>query len=111
MITATMMDFPLTLHHVLGRAGRLGARALLPWLRRRDLAASRGPSRFLANSSFVAERIRQQPVLVGITLVAMTGYGQESDRKRSLEAGFNLHLTKPADFSQVKQILAAVSQK
>ena len=43
----------------LGRAGRLGARALLPWLRRRDLAASRGPSRFLANSSFVAERIRR----------------------------------------------------
>ena len=43
----------------LGRVGRLGARALLPWLRRRDLAASRGPSRFLANSSFVAERIRR----------------------------------------------------
>jgi len=44
---------------VLGRVGRLGARALLPWLRRRDLAASRGPSRFLANSTFVAERIRR----------------------------------------------------
>ena len=43
----------------LGRVGRLGARALLPWLRRRDLAASRGPSRFLANSTFVAERIRR----------------------------------------------------
>jgi glycosyltransferase involved in cell wall biosynthesis len=43
----------------LGRVGRLGARALLPWLRRRDLAASRGPTRFLANSSFVAERIRR----------------------------------------------------
>ena len=43
----------------LGHVCRLGARALLPWLRRRDLAASRGPSRFLANSTFVAERIRR----------------------------------------------------
>jgi glycosyltransferase involved in cell wall biosynthesis len=43
----------------LGRVGRIGARVLLPWLRRRDLAASRGPSRFLANSAFVAERIRR----------------------------------------------------
>jgi glycosyltransferase involved in cell wall biosynthesis len=43
----------------LGRAGRLAARALLPWLRRRDLAGSRGPDRFMANSSFVAERIRR----------------------------------------------------
>jgi glycosyltransferase involved in cell wall biosynthesis len=43
----------------LGPLGRPAARALLPWLRRRDLAASRGPDRFLANSSFVAERIRR----------------------------------------------------
>lgn len=40
----------------------------------------------------------------------MTGYGQDADKQRSLEAGFDHHLVKPADFGQVKQILATVSQ-
>jgi PAS domain S-box-containing protein len=53
----------------------------------------------------VARRIRQQPVLRSIVLVAMTGYGQESDRQRSREAGFDHHLVKPADFARVLQIL------
>jgi CheY-like chemotaxis protein len=43
-----------------------------------------------------------------IVLVAMTGYGQESDRQRSQEAGFDHHLVKPADFRKVKEILASV---
>ena len=43
-------------------------------------------------------------------LVAMTGYGQEADKQRSQEAGFDHHLVKPADFSEVKQILATVAQ-
>jgi glycosyltransferase involved in cell wall biosynthesis len=43
----------------LGRGGRLAARALLPWLRRRDRAAAAGPHRYLANSTVVAERIRR----------------------------------------------------
>jgi len=43
----------------LGRAGRLAARALLPWLRRRDRAAAAGPDLFLANSSEVKARIRR----------------------------------------------------
>ena len=40
---------------------------------------------------------------------AMTGYGQEEDKRRSIEAGFNYHLVKPANFKQVKEILANVS--
>jgi PAS domain S-box-containing protein len=59
----------------------------------------------------VAKRLRQQTALNGIVLVAMTGYGQESDRQRSLDAGFNHHLVKPTAFSKVQQILATVSQK
>ena len=39
----------------------------------------------------------------------MTGYGQESDRQRAQAAGFDDYLVKPADFTQVEQILAAVA--
>ncbi|MHB1036905.1 MAG: hybrid sensor histidine kinase/response regulator [Pirellulales bacterium] len=59
----------------------------------------------------VAKRIRQQPVLRDIVLVAITGYGQESDRQHSQEAGFDHYLVKPADFQKVRQILASVSEK
>jgi PAS domain S-box-containing protein len=59
----------------------------------------------------VAERIRQQPALKGPVLVAMTGYGQQTDRQRSQEAGFDHHLVKPADFKTVQQILATISEQ
>ena len=55
----------------------------------------------------VAKLIRQQAELKGIVLVAMTGYGQETDRKNSQEAGFDHHLVKPADFDALERILAA----
>jgi CheY-like chemotaxis protein len=58
----------------------------------------------------VAKRIRQQPTLTNVVLVALTGYGQETNRQRSQEAGFDHHLVKPADFQKVQQILATVSQ-
>ena len=59
----------------------------------------------------VARRIRQLAALKNIVLVAMTGYGQDTDRQRSLEAGFDHHLVKPADFDQVQKILASVPEK
>jgi PAS domain S-box-containing protein len=59
----------------------------------------------------VALRMRQQPVLQHVVLVAMTGYGQESDRQRSQEVGFDHHLVKPVRFEQILQILANVSEK
>jgi CheY-like chemotaxis protein len=59
----------------------------------------------------VAKRIRQEPLLRDIMLVALTGYGEESDRLRSQEAGFDHHLVKPVDFEKVRQILAEVSEK
>ena len=63
------------------------------------------------NGYEVAKRMRQQPGLNNIVLVAITGYGQEADRQRSQEAGFNYHLVKPADFGKVQEILATVSKK
>jgi len=60
------------------------------------------------NGYEVARRIRQQPTPKKAVLVAMTGYGQESDRQKSQEAGFDHHLVKPADFGKVQEILARV---
>ena len=62
------------------------------------------------NGFEVAKRIRQQPALQNVALIAMTGYGQKSDRQRSHEAGFDHHLVKPADFGKVLEILAGVSK-
>jgi len=59
----------------------------------------------------VAKWIRQEPVLKSVVLVALTGYGQESDRQRTQEAGFDHHLVKPADFAKVQSILSAVAEK
>ncbi|MCY2958984.1 MAG: PAS domain S-box protein [Planctomycetota bacterium] len=58
----------------------------------------------------VAKRIRQIPALASAVLVAVTGYGQDSDRQRSQQAGFNHHLVKPARFEQLQQILATASE-
>jgi CheY-like chemotaxis protein/nitrogen-specific signal transduction histidine kinase len=62
------------------------------------------------NGFEVAKQLRQQPVLQNTVLVAMTGYGQESDRQRSREAGFDHHLVKPGDFAKVLQILATAAE-
>ncbi len=59
----------------------------------------------------VAKRIRELPEFKHIVLVAMTGYGQEADRQRSQEAGFDHHLVKPADFGDVEKILETVSER
>ena len=56
----------------------------------------------------VARRIRQIPALKDLVLVALTGYGQESDRERTREAGFDHHLVKPADLAALLKILESV---
>ena len=58
----------------------------------------------------VAKRIRKIAPLENIVLVALTGYGQATDRARALEAGFNHHLVKPTDFDEVQKILTSVTQ-
>ena len=42
----------------------------------------------------LARRARRTPELRGVVLVALTGYGRDEDRQRTLGAGFDLHLTK-----------------
>jgi CheY-like chemotaxis protein len=53
----------------------------------------------------VAQQIREA---LGdkILLIALTGYGQEEDRRRALDAGFNAHLVKPVELEQLTQLLA-----
>jgi PAS domain S-box-containing protein len=53
----------------------------------------------------VARHIRADARLVATRLIALSGYGQDSDRERSLDAGFEEHLTKPIDFEHLARLL------
>jgi CheY-like chemotaxis protein len=53
----------------------------------------------------VARRIRENPELDTITLIALTGWGQAEDRDRTRLAGFNHHLVKPADITSLRSLL------
>ncbi|HMN44181.1 MAG TPA: GAF domain-containing protein [Povalibacter sp.] len=57
----------------------------------------------------VARRLRQDHSRDALALVALTGYGKQSDRERASQAGFDLHLVKPADVSAVLQYLSVVA--
>ena len=57
----------------------------------------------------VAQRTRQQAELKNVVLVALTGYGQDSDRQRSQDAGFDHHRVKPADYNDIEKILRFVA--
>ena len=54
----------------------------------------------------VAHRLRQQPGLENVVLVALTGWGQQENRRRTAEAGFNHHLVKPPEPKAVENLLA-----
>ncbi len=54
----------------------------------------------------VARRLRRLPGLENTLLVAVTGYGSTEDRRRSREAGFDYHLTKPADPDELLRVMA-----
>jgi len=58
------------------------------------------------NGLEVARRMREDPSTHGITLVALTGWGQREDRRRTSEAGFDYHLVKPADVGMLQSILS-----
>ncbi len=57
------------------------------------------------NGYEVARRIRQQPWGRDMILVALTGWGQDDDRRRSQEAGFNFHLVKPVELAVLEKLL------
>jgi CheY-like chemotaxis protein len=55
----------------------------------------------------VAQRIRSRRDFDDVRLIALTGWGQEEDRSKSRESGFNEHLTKPVDFGLLEALLTA----
>ncbi|MGQ0836891.1 MAG: response regulator [Gammaproteobacteria bacterium] len=55
----------------------------------------------------VAARLRANPRFSRIPLVAVTGYGQEADRRRSKEVGIDHHMTKPVDPEALQALIAA----
>ncbi len=57
------------------------------------------------NGYEVARRLRRRRDLPDLVLVAMTGYGQDEDRQRSIEAGFDHHLVKPIDLEALRSLL------
>ena len=54
----------------------------------------------------VARRLRAEPALAGVRVVAVPGWGHEDDRRRTREAGFDAHLVKPVDLAEVEQELS-----
>ena len=56
----------------------------------------------------VARRVREQPELSDVTLIALTGWGQDEDRRRTHAAGFNYHLIKPADVRALETLLLSL---
>jgi signal transduction histidine kinase/CheY-like chemotaxis protein len=55
-----------------------------------------------------ARRIREQPWGKTMVLVAITGWGQEEDRRKSMSAGFNAHMVKPVDVDELMRLLASL---
>lgn len=56
----------------------------------------------------LATVLRKIPATAGATLVAITGYGQDSDRRATAAAGFDHHLVKPVDLPELMKILSVL---
>jgi DNA-binding response OmpR family regulator len=52
--------------------------------------------------------IRSQAWGKAMVIVALTGWGQENDRRKTRDAGFDAHLVKPVDYGELLQLLAAL---
>ncbi|SFC14533.1 PAS domain-containing hybrid sensor histidine kinase/response regulator [Massilia yuzhufengensis] len=109
------VDAAITLAMLLGASGHQvlvehGAQAAL------DTARRSSPAVCLLDVGLpemdgkeLARRLRAEAGTANALLVAVTGYGQESDREQILAAGFDHHLVKPVDMGQLEAILAAVA--
>ena len=58
----------------------------------------------------LARRLRNNPANAKAVIIAVTGYGLDNDRQRSLEAGFDHHMIKPVDMSKLSSLLAAIER-
>lgn len=60
-----------------------------------------------ANGYELVAALRKEDAFKSIRIVAVTGYGQNHDRQRALEAGFNRHLVKPVSFPALLDAIEA----
>jgi CheY-like chemotaxis protein len=60
------------------------------------------------NGYGACRRIRERPWGKNVVIVACTGWGQEQDKQRSQEAGFNFHMVKPVDPAALENLLAGL---
>ena len=58
------------------------------------------------NGYEACRRIREQPWSKGMVIVALTGWGQDEDKRRSTEAGFNQHMVKPVEVDALAKLLS-----
>jgi CheY-like chemotaxis protein len=63
------------------------------------------------NGYEAARKIREQARGKRVVLIALTGWGQDEDRRRSTDAGFDFHLVKPVDFAALEQLLASLESR
>ena len=63
------------------------------------------------NGYDAARQMRANAALDGVTLVALTGWGQGEDRRRSQEAGFDHHLVKPVGLDDLQAVLASPARR
>jgi signal transduction histidine kinase/ActR/RegA family two-component response regulator len=63
------------------------------------------------NGYDACRRVRQDRWAKNVTIIAVTGWGQEEDRRKSAEAGFDGHLVKPVDHAELMKLLANLSPR
>jgi PAS domain S-box-containing protein len=88
-----------------GEAALAAARASLPDLVLLDIGL---PG---INGYEVARRLRRIPGLEGVRIAAVTGYASDDDRERALEAGFDVHLSKPVSHAQLLERLPMLAAR
>jgi CheY-like chemotaxis protein len=59
----------------------------------------------------VARRLRREECCKDAVIVAATGYGQEEDRRRTKEAGFDYHLVKPINYGVLTSLLSQIANR
>ena len=63
------------------------------------------------NGYDVARRLRVDPEVPALTLVALTGFGQDEDRRRASAAGFDHHLTKPVEYDALAELIGTTLRR
>jgi CheY-like chemotaxis protein len=63
------------------------------------------------NGYDACRRIREQPWGMNVAIVALTGWGQDEDKRRAREAGFNDHLVKPVEPAALEKLLAELKSE